>query len=115
MSQDLICIVCPRGCHLHVDDALNVTGNFCPRGVTYGKQEVTNPTRFIASTMAVKNSNYRRVPVSVSRAIEKKMIFEVMAAIKQVSVTPPIHIGDVLIANVAGTGADIVATKNILD
>ena len=29
----LICIVCPRGCHLEVDENFNVTGNFCQRGV----------------------------------------------------------------------------------
>ena len=35
--KELICIMCPKGCHLTVDDELNVTGNTCPRGVTYGK------------------------------------------------------------------------------
>lgn len=115
MSQDLICIVCPRGCRLHVDDELNVTGNACPRGVTYGKQEVTNPTRFIASTVTVINSMHRRVPVSVNRAIEKKRIFAVMAEIKKIQVSPPIRIGDILIHNVADSGADVVATKHILD
>ena len=115
MSQDLICIVCPRGCRLHVDDELNVTGNFCPRGVTYGKQEVVNPTRFIASTMTVVNSKFRRVPVSVNRAKKKKKIFAVMEEIKKIQVSPPIHIGDVLISNVADSGADVVATKHILE
>ena len=35
--KELICIVCPRGCHLHVDDenGYTVSGNSCParRGV----------------------------------------------------------------------------------
>lgn len=32
--KELICIVCPRGCHLKVDEACGytVTGNGCPRG-----------------------------------------------------------------------------------
>ena len=31
---DLICIVCPKGCHLKVDEenGYKVTGNGCPRG-----------------------------------------------------------------------------------
>ena len=41
--KELICIVCPRGCHLKVDAELNVTGNACPRGIVYGKKEVTAP------------------------------------------------------------------------
>ena len=37
--KELICITCPRGCHLQVDDNLNVTGNMCPRGAAYAKAE----------------------------------------------------------------------------
>ena len=43
--KELICIVCPRGCHLKVDEAngCKVTGNSCPRGEQYGKAELLNP------------------------------------------------------------------------
>ena len=34
MKKELVCIVCPRGCHLTIDENNNVTGNSCPRGVT---------------------------------------------------------------------------------
>ena len=32
--KELICIVCPKGCHLRVDEdnGYAVTGNGCPRG-----------------------------------------------------------------------------------
>ena len=32
--KELICIVCPKGCHLQVDEAHDyaVTGNSCPGG-----------------------------------------------------------------------------------
>ena len=38
MVKELICIVCPRGCHLSVDidNDYKVTGNLCPRGAEYG-------------------------------------------------------------------------------
>ena len=36
-----------------------------------------------------------------------------MKALKSVEVPAPIHIGDVLVEDVAGTGVDIVATKNV--
>ena len=37
---DLICIVCPKGCHLKVDEenGYKVTGNGCPRGAAYGEK-----------------------------------------------------------------------------
>ena len=36
-----------------------------------------------------------------------------MKALKSVEVPAPVHIGDVLVKDVAGTGVDIVATKNV--
>ncbi|ULQ59384.1 hypothetical protein K7I13_13005 [Brucepastera parasyntrophica] len=42
---EMICILCPRGCHLSVGDApgFQVTGNFCPRGAAYGREEMESP------------------------------------------------------------------------
>ena len=51
--KDLICIMCPKGCHLKVDEehGYTVTGNRCPRGAEYGHNELKNPTRVITSTV----------------------------------------------------------------
>lgn len=44
---NIICIVCPKGCRLTVDEnTLAVTGNGCPRGAEYGKNEPPSGTRF---------------------------------------------------------------------
>ena len=111
--KELTCIVCPRGCRLTIDDELNVTGNFCPRGAQYAKDELTNPKRMITSFVRVKNRKDTVVSVKTSVAIPKGMIFEVMDAINKVGVNAPTHIGDVAIKNVLDTGADIIITKNI--
>ena len=49
--KELICIVCPKGCHLKVDEenGCAVTGNGCPRGAEYGKNELLHPTRVLTS------------------------------------------------------------------
>ena len=42
--MEKICIVCPKGCRLSISqdgDKINVSGNFCPRGVKYAQQELT--------------------------------------------------------------------------
>ena len=111
--KELTCIVCPRGCRLTIDDNLNVTGNFCPRGAEYAKNELTNPKRMITSIMRVKNRENCVVSVKTSTAIPKGMIFQVMEEINRVGVDAPTHIGDIAIKNVLDTGADIVITKNI--
>ncbi|MBQ7994869.1 MAG: DUF1667 domain-containing protein [Bacilli bacterium] len=113
MEHDLICIVCPRGCHLHVDENLKVTGNFCPRGEAYGKQEVTNPTRVVTSTVKINGSDLAMCPVKTFSPIPKGKIFDVMASINKVEIDAPVHIGDVIIHDVCGTGVDIVATRDM--
>ena len=42
----------------------------------------------------------------------KPLIFDALAQIRGTVVKKPIHIGDVVIADVCGTGVDVVATAN---
>ena len=111
--KELTCIVCPRGCRLLIDDELNVTGNSCPRGAVYAKDELTNPKRMITSFMRVNNRKDTVVSVKTSNSIPKGMIFQVMEEINKISVSAPTRIGEVAIKDVLGTGSDIVITKNI--
>ena len=111
--KELTCIVCPRGCRLTIDDEFNVTGNSCPRGAQYAKDELTNPKRMITSFVRVKNRENCVVSVKTSTSIPKGMIFDVMNEIEKVRVMAPVKIGDVAIKNVLNTGADIIITKNI--
>ena len=112
-ERDLICIVCPRGCRLHVDKGLKVTGNFCQRGEVYGKQEVTNPTRMVTSTVRIEGAELPLCPVRTKDPIPKAKIFEIMSSINKVKIEAPVHIGDVIIRDVCGTGVDIIATRNM--
>jgi CxxC motif-containing protein len=110
---ELICITCPRGCHLQVDENLNVTGNMCPRGAVYAKAELTHPVRMVTSSVSVISKTASRLPVKTKDPIPKELIFKIMEEIEKVEVKAPINIGDVIIKDVLGTGVDIVATKNI--
>ncbi|MBR3316376.1 MAG: DUF1667 domain-containing protein [Atopobiaceae bacterium] len=115
-TRSLICINCPLGCPLEVvvenGEVLSVTGNTCKRGEVYGRKEVTNPTRIVTSSVPVVGSAMERmVSVKTAHDIPKGKIFDVMAALDGVEVTAPVEIGDVVVANVAGTGVDVVATR----
>lgn len=116
-TRELICIGCPLGCQLKVQidhgQVTEVGGNTCKRGDIYARKEVTNPTRIVTSTVAVEGSNHAVVSVKTSNDISKDKIFEIIQAIKEVKVQAPVHVGDVIVSNVAGTGADIVATKEV--
>ena len=114
MIREIICINCPRGCHLQVDETtLSVTGNQCVKGKTYGIEEVTNPVRTVTSTCRVEGGTIPRVSCKTNHPIPKGSIFEVMREINQVRVNAPVQLGQVLIENVLGTGSNIVATKSV--
>ena len=113
MTKEFVCIVCPRGCRLSIDENMNVTGNFCPRGKQYAISEVTNPTRMITSSVRVKNREDMLVSVKTSKAVPKGMIFEVMKEIDKVAVEAPCEIGQVVIHQVLGLDVDILITKEI--
>lgn len=115
MNKELICIVCPRGCHLSVDEKMNVTGNNCPRGAKYAISELTHPVRVLTSTVKIVSDNEERLPVKTSEAIAKELIFKAMEELNKIEVKAPIKIGDVIIENIAGSGVNLVATKNILE
>ncbi len=120
-TKDLICINCPLGCSLTVTLAADgsiaeVTGNTCPRGKSYAQKELTNPTRIVTSIVRVSASKTGAVTVSCKTAndIPKAKIFEIVQALKAVDAPAPIQIGDVLLANVAETGVDVIATKDVV-
>ena len=111
--KELTCIVCPRGCRLHVDGDMNVTGNFCPRGKEYAISELTHPVRTITTSIRVNNRPYTLVSVKTSGAVPKDKIFDVMKEIDTLETSAPTRIGDVVKENILGLGINIVITKNI--
>lgn len=113
-TREMTCINCPMGCSLTVTidgDNISVSGNTCPRGENYAKDEVKNPTRIVTSTIPVLNKE--RVSCKTERAIPKDKIFDVMKEINKTRLSSPINIGDILIENVCNTGINVVATKNV--
>ena len=116
-TRKLTCIGCPMGCAVTVEiengEVINVKGNTCKRGDTYAREEVANPTRIVTSSVKVEGADVTVVPVKTKEAIPKDKIFACMNALKKITVKPPVLIGDVIVADILGTGVDIVATKNV--
>ena len=116
-TRNLTCINCPMGCQLTVvtdgGEVVSVTGNTCPRGEIYARKEVTHPTRIVTSTVSVSGGVIPVVSVKTASDIPKESIRAVMEAVNGVCVNAPVSIGDVLLEDIAGTGAALVATKNV--
>lgn len=112
---ELVCIVCPKGCRLQVDENkdFSVTGNNCERGAEYGKQEISNPTRVVTSTVCAGGGTISRMPVKTDKNIPKGKIFEAMALLDELEVKAPFKAGDVVVPNLCGTGANFISTRGL--
>ena len=116
-ERHLTCINCPLGCQLTVSledgRVTAVSGNTCPRGDDYGRKEVTHPTRVVCSSVSVSGGDMRMVSVKTAQDIPKEKISEICLAMQDVCVPAPVHIGDVIIPDVCGTGVDLIATREV--
>lgn len=113
--KELVCIVCPKGCRLQVETGseLTVRGNSCEKGVEYARTELLAPTRTLTTTVRVRGGALCRCPVRTAQPIPKEKMFEAMAVLNAVTVDAPVARGAVLVADLLGTGVDVIAARSI--
>ena len=105
MKYELTCINCPMGCRITADydgkEVTNIQGFTCARGKA-----------MVTALVGVKGTH---VPLSVKTQtpIRKPLIFDALSEIRKTVVVPPVHIGDVVISDVCGSGVNVIATENI--
>ena len=92
--RELTCIGCPMGCQLRatLEDGV-VTA-------------VTGTVRVLGGPLPV-------VPVRTQGEVPKEKVLEVARALHYAAVPAPVQVGQVVLADVCGTGVAVVATKNI--
>ncbi|NLO09130.1 MAG: DUF1667 domain-containing protein [Clostridiales bacterium] len=115
--REMICIDCPNSCQMIINEngsELIVSGNLCKRGEIFAINELRNPTRTISSIVKTIFPGIPVLPVRVSNEIPKGKIFDVMKEINKVVIREAVTIGDVIIENVLGLNADIIATSSII-
>lgn len=116
--KEFVCIRCPLGCNISVEleggDIKSITGNTCPRGADYVTGELTDPRRIVTSLVRVKDGELPVVSVKTAADIPKDKIGDCVRALKEIELTAPVRMGDVVVENVCGTGVNIVATANVV-
>lgn len=115
--KNLICIQCPVGCHLEVvvdgKTVTSIQGNLCPRGESYGEQEVSDPRRIVTTTAAVSGGQKKLVPVKTNGTVPKGITYDVVKKAAAIAIPAPVKMGDILIKGVCGTDVDLVATRSV--
>jgi CxxC motif-containing protein len=116
MDDRLTCILCPVGCELEVSragDELEVKGNECDKGLDFAADEVLHPKRNLATSVPAKGTAKTMISVRLSFPVPREMIFPILAEIGKLRPALPVRRGQVLIADVLGTGADVIATRTV--
>ena len=117
MKKEITCIICPIGCTLVVEfrygSILNIEGFECKKGKNYASEELLNPVRTLTTTIVVKDGEISLISVKTAKPIPKDKLFEVMDALSKTEVSAPVKLGDILVKNILGLEADILATKNV--
>ena len=116
MLRTFTCIMCPQGCEISAEGSpahSSITGNMCPKGAEYVRQELVNPMRNIATSILVEEGELPLASVRLTAPIPKEKIFAVMEEIRQVRRKAPVKEGEIVIENVLGLGSDVMVTKTV--
>ena len=117
------CTTCPSECLLTVEverdangtmaEVRSVTGNSCPRGDKFARQELTCPMRVLTTTVAVSGGDEALLPVRTAEAIPLALHAQAMNLIRTLVVEAPIRMGDVVLKDLLNTGIDLIASMDI--
>ena len=117
MKKEIICTVCPMGCHITVEgegeNVISISGNNCKRGEQYATTEFSHPVRILTTTIKTDSEKMPLIPVRSEKPIPKEKIKDCMKAIRECKVSAPVNVYDVLLENVCDTGINIVATGHL--
>lgn len=112
-EKEILCIVCARGCRTMVREEngeIILADRLCRNGQHYVRQEYLDPRRVLTTTVRVGGACGGRLPIRTRGPVPKALLGDCMRIINGLSVRPPVHMGDVLLADILGTGQDVIAS-----
>ncbi|MFY9447442.1 MAG: DUF1667 domain-containing protein [Dethiobacteria bacterium] len=115
LKKTIVCICCPLGCEIVAEKGgagYRFKNQKCKKGRDYALSELLNPVRHVTTTIVLGGDPGRRLPVRTSLPVPKDKMFAVVKEIKQLKLTEPVSAGQILIKNIAGTDADIIASDH---
>ncbi len=114
--MEMVCIVCPNGCHLEVErdgEKVTVTGARCKRGEDFARTELICPMRTVTSSVKTQVKGFPVVSVKTDGEIPKDKVFELMKLLATVVVKKPLPLGSVVLENIFGTNVNVITTMEI--
>jgi len=116
-KRHFTCVTCPVGCEVDVEvqdgNIISLTGNRCDKVKEFVLQELKEPVRVLTTTVRIKGAEYAMLPVRTDKAIPKRLFSQAMEELANIDLQAPVYISDVIIKDIAGSGANIVATRTM--
>ena len=116
-KKHFTCVTCPVGCEVDVevqdDNIISLTGNKCDKVKEFVQQELKEPMRVLTTTVRIKGARWAMLPVRTDNPIPKRLFLQAMGELASVDLRAPVHISDVIKRDIAGSGANIVATRTM--
>jgi CxxC motif-containing protein len=114
-----LCIGCPLGCRLELEETddheiVEVRGFSCKKGERFAIQEHTDPRRMVTTTIAVESGRFPRLPVRTAEPVPKALMGRVCEELRSITVEAPVTMGDVVCRDIAGSGVDVIASRDML-
>ena len=116
-KRHFTCVTCPVGCEVDVElrdgKVVSMEGNKCRKGEEFVLQELEEPMRILTTTVRVKGAKWAMLPVRTDEPIPRRLLFKAVKELAGVELQAPVKMYDVVIKDVCGTGANIVAARNM--
>ena len=114
---EITCTGCPLGCRVTLTvspdgNIESLTGNQCKEGTKYVTAEFQNPVRVFTATVLTEGVS-RLLSVRTDKPVPKSRLRELMCAIAKVRVKPPVRMGQEIVHDILGTGANLVSTGTL--
>ena len=116
-KKHFVCVVCPIGCEIDVvhdgSKIISMEGNKCERSEEFVSQELIEPMRILTTTVRIQGSRWVVIPVRTDKSVPKRLFPRIMRQLRRVKLQAPVNMLDVVVRDVLGTGANIIATRTM--
>ncbi len=113
---EIVCIACPIGCRMNVEaagDQITISGNRCPKGEIYGREENLSPRRVVTGVVWTGSEVYPFAPVRTDAPLPRGLMRELMGALAGGKTSLPVRRGARFMEDFKGSGVNVVFSRSL--
>ena len=77
------------------------------------RQELIEPMRILTTTLRIQGARWPVIPVRTDKSVPKRLFPGIMKKLRRIDLQSPVSMLDVVVKDIAGTGANIIATRTM--